>query len=106
MRNEDITLLPGYYAKIMIQYGEPRKGILVPGTSLLADQQGSFLFVMGADKKVSRRNVTLGQKFGPLVDVTKGLAATDDVVINGFINISEGQVVAPSTATIDPLPTR
>lgn len=106
LRNEDLTLLPGYYARVMVQYGEPRKGILVPGTTLLADQQGSFLFVMSPDKKVSRRNITLGQKFGPLVEVTKGLAATDEVVINGFINISEGQTVAPTTATIDPLPTR
>ena len=102
----DLTLLPGYYAKVMVQYGEPRKGILVPGTSFLTDQQGPYLYVMDADKKVTRHYVTLGQKFGPLVEVTKGLAASDDVVINGFINISDGQVVAPSTATIDPLPTR
>ena len=106
MRNPDLTLLPGYYAKVMVQYGEPRKGILVPGTSFLTDQQGPYLYVMDADKKVTRHYVTLGQKFGPLVEVTKGLAASDDVVINGFINISDGQVVAPSTATIDPLPTR
>lgn len=106
MRNEDLTLLPGYYAKVMVQYGDPRKGILVPGTSSLTDQQGSYLFVMDANKKVSRRNVTLGQKFGPLVEVTKGLEAGEDVVINGFINISEGQVVAPQVTTIDPLPAR
>ena len=106
MRNEDLTLLPGYYARVMVQYGEPRKGILVPGTSLLTDQQGAYLFVMAADKKVSRRYITLGQKFGPLVEVTKGLAASDDVVVNGFINVSEGQVVAPQVTTIDPLPAR
>ena len=106
MRNEDLTLLPGYYAKVMVQYGDPRKGILVPGTSFLTDQQGSFVWVMEADKKVTRRYVTVGQKFGPLVEVTKGLAASDDVVINGFINVSEGQVVAPQATTIDPLPAR
>jgi len=106
MPNAKFDLLPGLYAKVMAHYGDARKAILIPSKSIQTDQQGPYVFVLDENKKVQRRNLSLGQKFPPLTEITKGLTDSDVVVINGFINVSQGQLVAPTTVTIDPLPKR
>ncbi len=104
--NNKFALLPGLYAKVMVHYGDARKAVLIPTNAMQTDQQGYYVFVLIASNKVERRNITLGQKYGQLSEVTQGLTDADEVVINGFINISNGQVVKPTMARIDPLPAR
>jgi RND family efflux transporter MFP subunit len=104
--NSKLSLLPGLYAKVRVEYGEPRLAVLIPNSSVQTDQQGDYVFVMDEDKKASRRNIKRGQKFGPLVEVTSGLTATETVIINGFINVRDGLVVKPELSTIAPLPAR
>jgi len=104
--NSKLDLVPGLYAKVMAYYGAERKALLIPYTSVQTDQQGAYIFVMDDNKKIQRRNITLGQRFAPLVEVTQGLTDADTVVINGFINVRAGQTANPSSTTIDPLPKR
>ncbi len=104
--NKNASLLPGLYAKVRVEYGEPRLAVLIPNTSVLTDQQGDYVFVIDDAKKASRRNIKRGQRFAPLVEVTSGLAATDTVIINGFINVRDGLVVNPELSTVAPLPAR
>ena len=106
LSNSKFELLPGLYAKVRVHYGEPRQALLIPSKAMQTDQQGQFIFVMDEAKKVQRRNVSVGQKFGQLSEITKGLSETDVVVINGFISVSNGQVVNSTTVSIDPLPAR
>jgi len=104
--NSKLSLLPGLYAKVRVEYGEPRLAVLIPNSSVQTDQQGDYVFVMDEDKKASRRNIKRGQRFAPLVEVTSGLTATETVIINGFINVRDGLVVKPEVTTIAPLPAR
>ena len=104
--NKDFSLLPGLYAKVRVEYGESRLAVLIPNTSVLTDQQGDYVFVMDDAKKATRRNIKRGQRFAPLVEVTSGLAATDTIIINGFINVRDGLVVNPEHSTVAPLPAR
>ena len=106
MPNKNFSLLPGLYAKVRVEYGESRLGVLIPNSSVQSDQQGDFVFVIGEGKKAVRRNIKLGQRFAPLVEVTSGLAATDMVIINGFINVRDGLVVNLEISTVAPLPAR
>ncbi len=106
MPNSKLELLPGLYAKVMAHYGDARRAILIPTQSIQTDQQGPYIFVMDENKKTERRNISVGQKFPPLTEVTKGLTATETILINGFINVRAGQTVNPTTTTIDPLPKR
>ena len=106
MPNSKLELLPGLYAKVMAHYGDARKAILIPTKSIQTDQQGPYVYVMDDHKKIERRNISVGQKFPPLTEVTKGLSETETVLINGFISVRSGQTVNPTTATIDPLPKR
>lgn len=104
--NKNASLLPGLYAKVRVEYGESRLAVLIPNTSILTDQQGDYVFVIDEAKKATRRNIKRGQRFAPLVEVTSGLAATDTVIINGFINVRDGLVVNPELSTVAPLPAR
>ncbi len=104
--NSKFNLLPGLYAKVRVEYGEPRLAVLIPSSSVLTDQQGDYVFVMDESKKVSRRNIKRGQRFPPLVEVTSGLTAKESVITNGFINVRDGLVVNPELSTLAPLPVR
>lgn len=104
--NNKFNLLPGLYAKVRVEYGEPRLAVLIPNSSVLTDQQGDYVFVVDDTQKASRRNIKRGQKFGPLVEVTSGLSAADTVIINGFINVRDGLVVKPELSSVAPLPAR
>jgi multidrug efflux system membrane fusion protein len=100
-KNADISLLPGLYATVLLEISEPKDGLLVLNSAVLSDQLGDYVFVVGADKKAARQNITVGQQHGPLVAVTEGLKETDQVVMNGFITLSPGQTV---NATAGKLP--
>jgi membrane fusion protein (multidrug efflux system) len=94
--------LPGVYAKVLVFYGDKRDSMLLPSAVVMRDQQGDYVYTLAADNKVQRQNITTAQRFGQLVEVTKGIKADDQVVINGFVTLSVGQTVMPETGKIEP----
>lgn len=104
--NAKLDLLPGLYGKVLAEYGEPRKAVLIPARNVQTDQQGDYIFVMDDNKKVERRAIKTGQRFDSLIEIAQGLKDSETFVLNGFINISNGQTVNPEMATVAPLPAR
>ena len=104
--NAKLDLLPGLYGKVLAEYGEPRKAVLIPARNVQTDQQGDYIFVMDDNKKVERRAIKTGHRFDPLIEIAQGLKDSETFVLNGFINISNGQTVNPEMATVAPLPAR
>ena len=100
--NADEVLVPGMYAKVLIYYGDKRDALLVPFAAVLRDQQGPYMFVIDQNNKAVRQNLTLGQRFGNLVEVVKGLSAKDQVVINGFVTLSVGAEVNAQAGQVEP----
>jgi RND family efflux transporter MFP subunit len=100
-KNEDYTLIPGLYARVMAQYGKPRQALLVPVTATLNDQVGDYVYVLDEAKRAQRQPIKLGQRFEKYVEVTEGLTASSQVVINGFINLSVNQVTNPKAVTLE-----
>jgi RND family efflux transporter MFP subunit len=100
--NAQVKLLPGLYAKVKVDYGDPREAILIPNATIQTDQQGDYVFVVDEANKAVRRNVKRGQRFSHLIEVTSGIAANDTVIVNGFINVRPGQVVSAETTTLQP----
>jgi membrane fusion protein, multidrug efflux system len=101
-QNKDRSILPGVYAKVLVYYGDQRDGLLVPFSAVLRDQQGPYVFVINQDKKAERVNITTGQQFGEVIEVTKGLTGTEQVVINGFVTLSPGNTVDAQPGKIEP----
>jgi membrane fusion protein, multidrug efflux system len=104
--NDKLNLLPGLYGKVLAEYGELRKSVLIPARTVQTDQQGDYVFVMDDNKKVERRAIKTGQRFDSLIEIAQGLKDSETFVLNGFINISNGQTVNPEMATVAPIPAR
>jgi len=104
--NDKFELVPGLYGKVLAEYGESRKAVLIPSRTVQTDQQGDYIFVMDDNKKVERRAIKTGQRFASLIEIAQGLKDSETFVLNGFINISNGQTVNPEMATVAPLPAR
>jgi multidrug efflux system membrane fusion protein len=100
--NDRVNLLPGLYAKVKVEYGEPRDVILVPNATIQSDQQGDYVYLIDDANKAERRNVKRGQRFSHLIEITSGIKSSDTIIVNGFINVKPGQVVSAETTTLKP----
>ena len=54
--NEDKTLFPGLFARVripLVPLGGPKSLLVIPGSAIGNDQQGDFVYVVGADDVVA-----------------------------------------------------
>jgi RND family efflux transporter MFP subunit len=100
--NDRVNLLPGLYAKVKVEYGDPRDVILVPNATIQSDQQGDYVYLIDDANKAERRNVKRGQRFSHLIEITSGIKSSDTIIVNGFVNVKPGQVVSAETTTLKP----
>ena len=82
------------FATARINSGSFRATVL-PESAVLADAKGSFVYVVGSDKKVTRRAVKTGAVTAQGIAITEGLNGTEKVVLRagGFLN--PGETVNP-----------
>ena len=93
--NPNGILLPGQFARVRADYDTLEDAVVVPRRAI-TELQGRFrVFVVGGDKTVEIRDVTLG----PIKDndqiVTDGLKAGEKVIIEGLQKVRPGMVVKP-----------
>ncbi|GGC29274.1 hemolysin secretion protein D [Novosphingobium marinum] len=90
----DPALRPGGFASARINSGSVVAPML-PESALLSDDQGTFVYVVGNDGKVARRNVRTGFVTDDGITVIEGLNGTERIVLRagGFLN--PGQTVKP-----------
>jgi membrane fusion protein, multidrug efflux system len=72
----------------------------------MTDQVGSYVFVLDEKKRAQRQDIILGQRFTKYVEVSKGLVANSQVVINGFINLSINQLADPKEIPLEAMADR
>jgi multidrug efflux system membrane fusion protein len=70
---------------------------VIPTSSVERGQQGTFVYVVGSDNKVSAKPITLGNAEGERVAVTTGLTIGDKVVVDGADRLKEGMEVVAQT---------
>lgn len=91
--NPDKKLLPGMFAHVTAKGGTLQNAILIPQRALVEMLYKKLVFVLDEDKKVTMREVKLGQNVGRLVVVTDGLHAGEQVVVEGTGKIRNGMAV-------------
>ncbi len=103
--NKDRGLLPGYFARVRVPLiGQKGEALLVPDEVVGTSQLGRYLLLVKKDNTVEQRVVEVGQLFGSLREITKGLAADDMVVVSNLQRAIPGTKVAPQAAAIAPPP--
>lgn len=90
-------LRPGGFASAEIIAGSVVAPIL-PESALLADNAGSYVYVIGSDNKVQRRNIKTGMITEKGVVVSEGLSGSERVVQRAGAFLSAGETVKPQLA--------
>ncbi len=97
------TIVPGLFTRLQAVFGtEP--AMLVPDVAVMSDQIGRYVLIVGADSKVERRDVEVGQVFDRSRRVNQGVSADDLVIVNGLQRARPGIKVIAKEAESNPAP--
>lgn len=85
-------LLPGLFVRARVGQGVVPNGILVPQIAVTRDPRGrASVLVANAKDMLEKRDVTADNPVGQNWLVTAGLKPGDRVVVDGLVNVREGQ---------------
>jgi membrane fusion protein, multidrug efflux system len=102
LANPGLKLLPGMYATIEIDAGEPRRLLTLPVTAVTFNPYGSTVFVVeaagkddkGKDRlKAVQTFIKTGETRGDQIAVTSGLQEGQTVVSSGQVKLANGTAV-------------
>ena len=94
--NEEGRLISGQYGRIVLKSTEPRTEIVVPMKTVQQDMTGTYVYVVNAENKIERRDVTRGDELeGFTVIIEDGLHVGDIIVTEGFQKIAPQMLVNP-----------
>ena len=101
MPNPDGALIDGELVTVVLEAEQPQEKVLVPQAALIADQEGTYVFVV-EDGKAAIRRIKPGGEIGPDVIVNDGLKGGEQVIVEGLQSIRPGQPVqaAPMPASL------
>jgi multidrug efflux system membrane fusion protein len=100
--NKDRLFTPGLFARIRLVGSGSYRATIVLDRAIGTDQDKKFVLVLKPDSTVEYRPVQLGRLVGGLRVVDSGLAAGDQIVINGLQRVRPGMKVAPTAAPMAP----
>jgi membrane fusion protein (multidrug efflux system) len=87
------------FVSVLLEGVQPVEVLAIPRAAVLSDQQGDYVFVLGADNKAEQRRIKLGQSTSTVASVTSGLSAGEKVIVEGLQRVRPNQPVAPGPAS-------
>ena len=105
VRNEDLFLAPGQFARLRVAIASPTPVYLLPDAAVVLDQSQRLVMTVGSDATVKPKIVTTGELRGGLRVIQSGLEPSDRVIIDGLVRAIPGTKVAPQDGTIHYDPT-
>jgi membrane fusion protein (multidrug efflux system) len=85
-------LIDNQLVRVLLESGTPVEKLVIPQASLIADQEGTYVFVVADGKAVVRR-IKVGEESGTGVTVDSGLTAGDLVIVEGLQSLRPGTPV-------------
>lgn len=100
--NPDHSLTPGLFARVQMEGSAEFSAFLIDDKAVLTDQDRKYVYVLGPGNTAVRKDVVLGRSVDGLRIVTSGLAAGDQVIVNGVQKVFfAGMPVAPQSVVMD-----
>ncbi|AUC99376.1 efflux transporter periplasmic adaptor subunit [Bradyrhizobium sp. SK17] len=87
------------FVTVLLEGVQPVEVLAIPRSAVLSDQEGEYVYVVGADNKAEQRRIKLGQSTSTIAAVTSGIALGDKVVVEGLQKVKPGEVVVPGPAS-------
>ena len=91
--NADERLVPGQYVDATLELDPGADTLTVPAQAIQNGQQGTFVWVIGADDTVAVRPVEVGRLAAQDAVITKGLTLGEHVVTDGQLALVPGATV-------------
>jgi membrane fusion protein (multidrug efflux system) len=99
VENREGRLRPGLFARADLGVSERQGVVMIPEEAILLRSDGSVVFRLVGQDEVQRVQITAGVHRDGLVEVVRGLARGDVVVVRGQTRLIDGSVVDVRTAT-------
>src|SRR5207253_10103790 len=93
---------PGQFVNLTVVLATMKNAVLIPNQATQISQQGPYVYVVKDDDTAELRQVTLGQRQGDDVVVSKGLAGGERVVVTGQLTVQPGGKVHVQEAAPTP----
>jgi len=87
------------FVTVLLEGAQPVELLAIPRAAVLSDQQGDYVFTVGADNKAEQRRIQLGQSTSTVAAVISGISLGDKVIVEGLQRVRPGQPVAPGPAS-------
>lgn len=102
LANEDGALKPGMFLNVSLANDE-REALVIPEEALTPEAERQYVFVV-ADGKAERREVRIGGRRPGSVEIVAGLAAGEQVIVEGTQKVRDGGPVRAAQRTLDVVP--
>lgn len=98
--NTKSEILAGSYAQVRLAEARPEPVLTVPANTVLFRAEGPQVALV-QNGRIVMRTIVLGRDLGSAVEVSEGLAATDQIVVNPSDALTDGVTVTavPAVAT-------
>lgn len=97
LADPDHRLRPGLFGRLRLATGDPRDALVVPEAALIQQLTGAAIYQV-IDRKAALTKVEIGTRGPAGVEISKGLAAGDEVVVSGQFRLRDGDLVQPRQA--------
>ncbi|HEY1453564.1 MAG TPA: efflux RND transporter periplasmic adaptor subunit [Roseiarcus sp.] len=102
--NQQRQLWPGTFVNAEITTSVVKNALTIPTNALQQNDKGQFVFVVGADNRVTIRPVEVAQRLHAVALISKGLQAGETVVVQGQYRLTPGTLVVATAASDAPAP--
>lgn len=87
--NPDVRLKPGMFARVLLVLGTRENALIVPEQAIVPRGNDNYVFRI-VEGKAALAKVELGARRMGEVEITKGLAAGDHIVVDGQLKLKPG----------------
>lgn len=114
--NQKRQLWPGAFVNVRLILSTQKNGLTIPLDAVQQGPEGPVVYVVGADRKIELRHVSMRQSLNGRALIDEGLHAGETVVVRGQYRLTPGALVTlanpdnpnavpnPTTATAGMLP--
>ena len=103
--NTKLQLWPGQFVNVRVLIETITQATTVPTAAVQRGPTGTFVYVVGDDKKVVSKPVAVPQQDDTRAVIASGVKAGDVVVTSGFARLKEGaEVAVATTEQLDAVP--
>jgi membrane fusion protein, multidrug efflux system len=87
--NPKDALIDGQLVRVDLESGTPEEKVVIPQAALIADQEGTYVFVV-EDGKAAMRRIKVGGESGTGVFINEGLSGGEQVIVEGLQGVRPG----------------